>query len=98
MAARIVLLRTYTKLWTAAVAACLLTLVFGALILWQSFRLTALSDIIQCLLLLSGTISLIPQALRSHGRLRLFWALLATGIGFWCLYQLFWTYFEVGLQ
>jgi signal transduction histidine kinase len=98
MAARIVLLRTYTKLWTAAVAACLLTLVFGALILRQSFRLTALSDIIQCLLLLSGTISLIPQALRSHGRLRLFWALLATGIGFWFLYQLFWTYFEVGLH
>jgi signal transduction histidine kinase len=98
MGARIVLLRTYTKLWTAAVAACLVTLVLGALFLRQSFRLTALSDIIQCLLLLSGTISLIPQALRSHGRLRLFWALLTTGIGFWFLYQLCWTYFEVWLH
>lgn len=92
------MLRTYTKLWTAAVAACLVTLTLGALFLRQSFRLTALSDIIQCLLLLSGTISLIPQALRARGRLRLFWTLLATGIGFWFSYQLCWTYFEVWLH
>ena len=61
MAAEIIFLRTYAKLWTAAVAACLATLVLAALILPQSFRLTALSDLIQCLLLFSGTVVLHPS-------------------------------------
>ncbi len=91
-------MRTYGKLWTAAVAVCLATLVLAALILPQSFRLTALSDVVQCLLLFSGVMSLIPHAARSHGRLRLFWTLMATGIGLWFSYQLFWTYYEVWLR
>src|ERR1022692_551380 len=97
MAARVVL-RTYSKLWTAVVAACLAALVLAALLLPQSFRLTALSDVVQCLLLFSGTVSLIPHAVRSRGRLRLFWTLIAIGIGFWFSYQLFWTYHEVWLR
>ena len=91
-------MRTYSKLWTVTVAACLAALVLAALILPQSFRLTALSDVIQCLLLFSGTVSLIPQVVRSRGRLRLFWTLVATGIAFWFVYQLFWTYYEVWLR
>jgi len=91
-------LRTYSKLWTATIAACLAALVMAALVLPQSFRLTALSDVIQCLLLFSGTVSLIPQAVRARGRLRLFWTLIATGIAFWFVYQLFWTYYEVWLR
>ncbi len=97
MASRIVL-KKYYKLWTAAVAACLATLVVAAFLVRQSFRLTAVSDVIQCLLLFSGTISLIPQAVRTRGRLRLFWTLMATGIAFWFSYQLLWTYFEVWLR
>ena len=92
------MLRTYSKLWTATVAACLAALVMAALVLPQSFRLTALSDVIQCLLLFSGTVSVIPQAVRARGRLRLFWTLIATGIAFWFVYQLFWTYYEVWLR
>jgi signal transduction histidine kinase len=95
---RIVLLRTYSKLWTAAVAVCLATLVLAALILRQSFHLTALSDVIQCLLLFSGTVSLIPRALRSRGLLRLFWTLIATGIALWFSYQFIWIYYEVWLR
>jgi nitrogen-specific signal transduction histidine kinase len=91
-------LRAYSKLWTAAVAACLAALVLGALILPRSFALTTFSDWIQCILLLSGALSLIPNAVRSHGRVRLFWALLATGMAFWFSYQLMWTYFEVWLR
>jgi signal transduction histidine kinase len=91
-------LRTYAKLWTAAVAACLATLVLAALLLPESFRLTALSDVMQCLLLFSGTVSLIPHAVRSRGRLRLFWTLLATGMGLWFAYQFVWIYFEVWLR
>lgn len=91
-------MRTYSKLWTAAVAVCLATLVLAALILPQSVRLTALSDVVQCLLLFSGALSLIPHVARSSGRLRLFWTLITTGITFWFSYQLVWTYFEVWLR
>jgi signal transduction histidine kinase len=70
----------------------------AALLLPQSFRLTALSDIIQCILLFSGMVSLIPHAVRSRGRLRLFWTLIAAGIALWSSYQLFWTYYEVWLR
>jgi signal transduction histidine kinase len=73
-------------------------LVLAAFFLSQSFRLTALSDVIQCILLFSGTVSLIPHVMRSRGRLRLFWTLLATGIALWFSYQLLWTYFEVWLR
>jgi signal transduction histidine kinase len=102
MAARITPLRSYAKVyakvWTAAVLACLATLVLAALILPQSFRLTALSDVIQSLLLLSGTLSLIPHAVRSRGRLRLFWTLVATGMGLWFAYQFVWIYYELWLR
>jgi signal transduction histidine kinase len=92
------LLRAYSKLWTAAVAVCLLTLVSAALFLHQSFRLTALSDVIQSLLLLSGTAAFIPHALRSRGRLRLFWTLMAAGMGLWFSYQFIWNYYELWLR
>ena len=98
MAPRTVFLRTFGKLWTAAVAVCLATLVLAALILPQSFRLTALSDVIQCILLFSGSMSIIPHVARSRGRLRLFWTLVEIGITFWFSYQLFWTYNEVWLR
>ena len=98
MAPRTAFLRKYYQLWTAAVAACLATLVLASVFVPHSFRLTALSDVIQCLLLFSGTVSLIPQAVRSRGRLRLFWTLIATGIGFWFSYQVLWVYYEVWLR
>ncbi len=63
-------------------------------ILW----LTAFSDIIQSLLLLSGAAAFVPLALRSRGRVRLFWSLIAMGVPFWLAYQMFWTYYEVWLR
>lgn len=91
-------MRAYIKLWTAGVAVCLVTLVLAALLLPQSFGLTALSDVMQSLLLFSATVSFFPHSARSHGRLRLFWTLLALGIALWFSYQLLWTYFEVWLR
>jgi signal transduction histidine kinase len=91
-------LRAYAKIWIAAVATCLAILVLASLILPDSFRLKALSDVIQCLLLFSGTMSLVPHVALTRGRLRLFWTLIATGITFWFTYQLYWTYYEVWLR
>ncbi len=86
---------TRYKIWLAATGAALAALIVAAIALRQSFALTAFSDIIQCLLLASGTAAFVPLAARSEGRLRLFWSLIALGIGFWFTYQLLWTYYEV---
>ncbi len=91
-------MRAISKFWTAAVATCLATLVLAALFMPNSFSLKALSDVIQCVLLFSGAMSLIPHVVRSRGRARLFWTLITTGITFWFTYQLYWTYYEVWLR
>jgi signal transduction histidine kinase len=85
-------------MWLAAVVAALGALILAALILPRSFALTAFSDIVQCFLLLSGTIVFIPLILHSQGRIRLFWSLVALGGAFWLIYQLFWTYYEIILR
>ncbi|MFZ0859206.1 MAG: histidine kinase dimerization/phospho-acceptor domain-containing protein [Candidatus Sulfotelmatobacter sp.] len=87
-----------SHLWLAAVAGLLAAFVLAALVLPRSFHLTALSDLIQCVLLVSGAASFVPLVLRSEGRMRLFWSLITLGISFWLSYQLLWTYFEVVLQ
>jgi len=87
-----------SKFWVAAVIGMLVVLVLAALLLPHSFQLTALSDVIQCFLLASGAASFLPLALRSKGRMRLFWSLLTLGIAFWLSYQLLWTYYEVLLR
>ncbi|HET9307088.1 MAG TPA: histidine kinase dimerization/phospho-acceptor domain-containing protein [Candidatus Sulfotelmatobacter sp.] len=82
----------------AAVAGLLTAAILTAAALPRSFALTAFSDIVQSLLLLSGTAAFIPLAMRSRGRTRIFWLLITLGLGFWLLYQLFWTYSEVVLR
>ena len=87
-----------SHLWLTAVAALLAALIVAALVLPRSFSLTVCSDVVQCLLLLSGAASFVPLVVRSQGRIRLFWSLIALGIFFWLSYQLLWTYYEVILR
>ena len=91
-------LSKHSKLWFTAVAGLLTAFIVAALILPRSFRLTAFSDFVQCALLISGAASFVPLAVRSQGRMRLFWSLITLGISFWLLYQLLWTYMEVILR
>lgn len=87
-----------SHLWAAATAGLVIAFISAALILPQSLGLKALSDLIQCVLLVSGAASFVPMVLRSEGRMRLFWSLITLGTSFWLAYQLLWTYFEVILQ
>jgi len=87
-----------SDLWRAAVVAAVVAQVLAALVLPRSFALAALSDLVQCFLLLSATVVFIPLALRSRGRIRLFWSLVAFGAALWLAYQLLWTYYEVLLR
>jgi len=86
------------KIWMAAVLTALAAMVLAALVLPQSFRLIAISDLIQCFLLASGTASFVPLVLRTQGRMRLFWSLIALSAGFWTFYQFLWTYYEILLR
>ena len=73
----------------------LATATVAAFVLPQSFRLTTLTDVIQTMLLASGVAAFVPLALRSQGRMRLFWSLIILWLTFWFTYQLCWIYFEV---
>jgi signal transduction histidine kinase len=86
-----------SKLWLAAVAGLMAVAILAASFLPRSFGLTAISDITQSVLLLSGALGFVPVALRSRGRVRLFWCLIVLGLTFWLAYQMFWTYYEVVL-
>src|SRR4051794_36344926 len=97
MTAEVSLNKRFT-LWFGALAAMMAAQVLAAFFWHQSFGLTAFSDIIQCVLLLSGTAAFVPLMLRSHGRLRLFWLLIVLGLSLWLAYQLFWTYYELILR
>ena len=91
-------LNKHSNLWLAAVLGLLVSAVLVALFLPRSFALTAFSDIIQCLLLLSGAAAFVPLVLGSSGRTRLFWSLIAAGLTLWLFYQVFWTYTELVLR
>ena len=53
--------------------------ILAALVLPQSFGLTASAISLETLLLVSGVASFVPLARRSQGRMRLFWSLIALG-------------------
>jgi signal transduction histidine kinase len=87
-----------SRLWISALAALVCAQAMASLFLRQGFALVAFSDIAQFILLLAGTISLLPNVLATRGRVRLFWALMMLGMTFWMSYQGLWMYFEVLLR
>jgi signal transduction histidine kinase len=86
---------TRSRVWIFGACALAFAQTIASLCLPQNFTLTAVSDIVQCLLLFWGTVALLPNILANRGRTRLFWALMTLGVGLWLLYQMLWTYFEV---
>jgi len=65
-----------SKVWLAAVGGTLAAFVLSAFVSPQSYRLAATCDITDSLLLASGAAAFVPLALRSRGRMRLFWSLI----------------------
>jgi signal transduction histidine kinase len=87
-----------SRVWLGATAVIVAAQIAAAVFMRRSFGLTAFSDVVQCLLLLSGTATFVRLMVRSEGRIRLFWSLITLGLTFWSVYQLFWTYYEVILR
>ncbi len=86
------------KIWLAAVGGILAAFLVASVFLPQSYGLSAICDFTDTLLLASGAASFVPLALRSRGRMRLFWSLIILGLTMWLCYQLAWTYNEVVLR
>ena len=87
-----------SKLFILAISCLVFAQACASILLPQSFALTVYSDVVQCILLLAGVAALVPNIVRTQGRIRLFWALMTMGISFWLAYQLLWSYFEVVLR
>jgi signal transduction histidine kinase len=87
-----------SKTWVLAVCGLVFAQAVASLLLRQNFQLTVLSDITQCVLLLSATAALLPNIMRNRGRARVFWVLMTLGLALWLSYQLLWCYFEVILR
>ena len=85
------------KLWVCAVFGLVGVQVLASFRL-RGYAQVATSDLAQLVLLLSGTLALVPVVRNSTGRARIFWALMTLGTAFWLLYQGFWCYFEVILR
>src|SRR5438128_10956255 len=84
-----------SRMWILAASGLVLAQAAASLVLPHNFSLILLSDITQTLLLLSGALALLPNALATRGRTRLFWALMTLLLAFWLAYQLVWTYIDV---
>lgn len=87
-----------SELWLGGVCALTILHASAALVLHRGFALTVISDMIQLLLLASGTAILVLNARASQGRVRWFWIFMSVGVGFWLIYQGLWNYFEIGLH
>jgi signal transduction histidine kinase len=84
-----------SRIWVATAIGLVCVQALASIFLRPGFALSALSDLAQLVLVISGTIALLPSALATRGRIRVFWALMMLGMAFWVSYQLLWTYFEV---
>jgi signal transduction histidine kinase len=84
-----------SRSWIIAAVGLVCVQAVASIFLRPGFALSALSDVAQLILLLSGTMVLLPSILATRGRIRVFWALMMLGMAFWASYQFLWTYFEV---
>jgi len=62
---------------------------------WHGFALAALTDFMQCALLLLATLACVLNVFKTTRRARLFWSFMGLGLASWWAYRLIWTYIEV---
>ena len=86
------------KNWVVVASLLVCVHLLVSLLLPHSSGLTLFGDLTQCFLLLSATLTVLPNAINTEGKTRLFWALMSLGLGMWLWAQALWTYFEVFLH
>jgi signal transduction histidine kinase len=83
-------------LWISGVLLLLSTVLSQTLP--RGFALTCFSDVTAAVLLFAATVLMAQNAVRSHGQQRIFWILMATGVGLWLLNLTGWGIYEVALR
>lgn len=87
-----------TRFWIGIATGLTLAQVVASTTLRRGFALTAASDVIEALVLLTLLVALGRNAASSHGRLRSFWILQMTGWFFWFADQCWWILYDVFLR
>jgi signal transduction histidine kinase len=81
--------------WWFASGLILTITAYGALSRSHAFAITAFSNIIALILLLTAMFVMLANGISSRGATRGFWILMAGGFGLWVTNQVGWTLFEV---
>lgn len=84
--------------WTIIVSAVVCVHVLLSLLVPRSFALTAFGDILQNVVLFAATVAFAINVRTASPKARLFWVLMALGLGMWLASQVMWTYIEVYLR
>src|SRR5262249_48691775 len=88
----------FPRALTITVAATAVVYVAVAAIAKPSFALTVFGDSAQLLLAVLVSTAFGYHAWRGQGRIRFFWAMLASGAACWFVSQAIWSYYEVILR
>lgn len=81
--------------WALVLVCLVVAQISASLFMPRSFGLSAVSDLLQCALLLCAAFSCVLNVPKTAGRFRLFWSLMSLGLVSWLAYQVLWTYIEV---
>jgi diguanylate cyclase (GGDEF)-like protein len=88
-------LSNHSRSWAATVVFLVVALAFACALLPRSLALTAISDIVCALLMLSALLAFASNGLATQGRTRWFWMLQVMGWSLWFSDQLVWIVWDL---
>jgi diguanylate cyclase (GGDEF)-like protein len=88
-------LSNHVRSWAATVLFLVVALAFACALLPPSLTLTAISDIVCALLMLSALLAFASNGLATQGRTRLFWMLQVMGWSLWFSDQVVWIVWDL---
>ncbi len=88
-------LRSNSKIWAAAVVCLVIAQILASSFLPKSYRLTAITDWLSLILMLSAAAAFARNAFSSTGRQRLVWILLGVGYAVEAGSQVLWMHWEL---
>ena len=88
-------LRLSSKVWALAIACLVIAQVVASLLLPKSYRLTAITDCISFVLMLSASVAFARNAFSANRRQRLVWILLGAGYAIEAASQILWMHWEL---
>src|ERR1700693_4202389 len=94
----IVRLRSNSKIWAGAVACLVIAQALASMLLPRSYRLTAITDSISFVLMVSASVAFLRNAFSGPRRQRLVWILLGAGYAIESCGQVLWMHWQLVLK